>query len=108
VDIPVTGPGFRNVNSTFPVDLSLVPGVSSLFVWRINARNIFDDHPPRTWPDDDPAERGYVHSLVGFFGIGGASRAEMMHEERQALEAVRAARARAPRTAASDRLHRTQ
>jgi hypothetical protein len=109
VGIPVTAPGPRNVNSTFPIDLALVPGVGDLFIWRINARSIFDDHPPRTWPDDDPAERGFVHSNFAFFGLSaGASRAAMMHEERQAMEALRAARARVPRTATTDRLHRTQ
>jgi hypothetical protein len=37
-----------------------------------------------------------------------ASRAAMMHEQRAAMEALRAARVRLPRTATTNRLHRAQ
>jgi len=108
VSIPPTPPSrtARNVAS-FTVDLSLVPGFSPLFLWRVSARNVFDDHPAWTYPDRTPV--GFVHSRTGYFLItGSTSRAAMMHEQRQAMEAIRAARARLPRTATTDRLHRAQ
>jgi hypothetical protein len=108
VSVPPTPPArsARNVTS-IAVDLSLVPGFTPLFLWRVSARNIFDTHPAWTYPDGRPV--GFVYSRTGYFLIGGgASRAEMMHEQRQAMEAIRAARARLPRTVTTDRLHRAQ
>jgi hypothetical protein len=108
VSFPPTLPArtARNVAS-FTVDLSLVPGFTPLFVWRVSGRNVFDDHPAWTYPDRTPV--GFVYSRTGYFLItGSASRAEMMHEQRQAMDAIRAARARLPRTATTDRLHRAQ
>ena len=96
------------------IDLSQVPGGSTLFLWRVRARNTSDTHPAQTLSyavDDigDPIMRGWVHSTSSFFQIGiGASRASLMHEQRGAMEAIRAARARVPRTATTGRVHRTQ
>jgi len=107
VSIPPTPPtrSARNVAS-IEVELQLVPGYSSLFLWRVAARNILDAHPAWTYPDGTPL--GFVYSRMGYFLIKETSRAAMMHEQRNAMEAIRAARARVPRTATTDRLHRAQ
>ena len=120
IDLPASPPGpsgFPYCNSYYvspQVDLSQVPGVSTLFLWRVRARNTSDTHPAQSESyavDDigDPNLRGWVHSTSNFFQIGvGASRASLMHEQRAAMEAIRAARARVPRTATTGRVHRTQ
>jgi hypothetical protein len=114
VGVPPTGPRtddpriVGDQQTSVLVDLSLVPGSSPLFFWRVAARNVFDTHPPRSIPVDDPALRGFVYSETGFFMPSSATRAGMMHEQRQAMDALRTARARVPRTATADRVHRAQ
>ncbi|MFB3880027.1 MAG: hypothetical protein ACE149_02130 [Armatimonadota bacterium] len=120
VDLPPSPPapsGFDFVNSYYvtpDIDLSQVPGVSTLFLWRVRARSTSDSHPAQSLSfavDNigDPNLRGWVHSTTNFFDITAtASRASLMHEERAAMEAIRAARARVPRTATTNRVHRTQ
>jgi hypothetical protein len=115
ITVPPVGPNapaalrLFNQSAVPQVDLSQVPGSGSLFFWRIRARNTADTHPPRAYPVDDPSLRGFVYShTLAFVPPTGASRASMMHEQRQALDAIRAARARLPRTATTDRLHRAE
>ncbi len=115
VSIPPVGPNLSDPTirggqqSKVQVELSQVPGSSPLFFWRISARSFDDTHPPRSYPVDDPALRGFVHSVSSaFLIVSGSSRASMVHEQREALDALRAARARVPRTATADRVHRAE
>ncbi len=115
--IPPSGP---NYNSDDPqdhdkaridgIDLSRVPGTGLLFWWRIGARNSFDTHTPEAYPIDSPQDRGFVYSQRNAFSITSTTtRADAMHEQREALEAVRAARtARSARVSRTDRVLKAQ
>jgi hypothetical protein len=122
IDLPASPPNpspFWECNPYYvtpQVDLSQVPGVSTLFLWRVRARSSSDSHPAQSLSFavdsiGDPNLRGWVHSTSNFFvpTVGGAaSRASLLHEQRAAMEAIRAAHARIPRTATTGRVHRTQ
>ncbi len=108
---PVEGDFFTHKSIKDGIDLSLVPGNSgpgSVLWWRIGARNTNDTHEPVPIPDD-PDERGWIWSPRRAFQIPvGGSRAAAMHEQPERLSAVRAARARVPRTANTERVLRAQ
>ena len=111
VYIPPTGPtqGDGWKAKIAGVDLATVPGASQLFWWRIGARSSFDTRPPQAYPFDTPQDRGFVYSRKNAFVPSTPTRADMMHEEREALAAVRAARsARTARTSRTDRVLRAQ
>ena len=90
------------------VNLSDVPGASPLFYWRVGARSSFDSNPPRVYPGGEPDEFGFTWSRRNSFLWTAPSRAALMHEQREALSAVRGARARVPRTAGTDRVLRAE
>jgi hypothetical protein len=94
--------------SSVTMDLSTVPGVGAFFWWRIGARNSADTRLPRTWPVGDPYDSGFTWSARSGFLIPTVSRAELMHKQREALSAARAAAARVPRGAAADRVLRAE
>ena len=108
---PVEGDFFTHKSIVDGVDLSLVPGNSgpgSVFWWRIGARNTNDTHEAVPIPDD-PSDRGWIWSPRRAFQIPlGGSRAAAMHEQPERLSAVRAARARVPRTANTERVLRAE
>jgi hypothetical protein len=94
--------------SSVTMSLSTVPGVGAFFWWRIGARNSADTYPPRTLPIGDPYDSGFTWSARSGFVLPTVSRAELMHEQREALSAARAAAARVPRAAAADRVLRAE
>jgi hypothetical protein len=99
------------------VDLSLVPnfvGSYEVFFWRIGARNFTDSHPPESsW---NPQDDGYVWSETAVFdllefdcGDVVPFRAAAVHEERESMRQLKAARAvRAVHRAGADRRLRAQ
>ncbi|HUU55566.1 MAG TPA: hypothetical protein VMY87_11665 [Armatimonadota bacterium] len=98
-------PGYKS--KVEGIDLSLVPGLGNLFIWRIGARNTFDTHEPVPILGTS-VDRGWIWSLKRTFEPTSASRAEMMHERPDRLSAVRAAGARVPRAANTERLLRAE
>ena len=94
---------------SFQVDLAGVPGTGSTFWWRLGARNRLDTNPPEPYPSLFRNDFGWVWSYRNAFDVGlGGSRASLMHEQRAAMEALRTSRARVPRTATGERLHRAE
>jgi hypothetical protein len=109
VSVPPTPPvGRQPSNVSVTVNLSQVPGATGLFWWRVGARNSSDARLPRTLPLGDPYDSGFTWSQRRAFLVTTASRAELMHKEREVLSAARAAAARVPRTAATDRVLRAE
>jgi hypothetical protein len=106
--VPPQLPDPGQIKSNFGIDLSLVPGVGGLFWWRIGARNSADTRLARTFPIGDLNDSGFVWSPRNAFQITAVSRAELMHKQREALSAARAAAARVPRAAATDRVLRAE
>ncbi|MCJ7751212.1 MAG: hypothetical protein MUQ65_08975 [Armatimonadetes bacterium] len=108
---PIEGEFWTHKSVVGGIDLSLVPGNSgpgTVLWWRIGARNTNDTYEPRPIPDD-LNERGWIWSPRRAFQIPiGGSRAEAMHEQPERLSAVRAARARVPRTANTERVLRAE
>jgi len=108
---PIEGEFWTHKSVVGGIDLALVPGNSgpgTVLWWRIGARNTNDTYEPRAIPDD-LNERGWIWSPRRAFQIPvGASRAAAMHEQPERLSAVRAGRARVPRTANTERVLRAE
>ncbi|MCJ7751214.1 MAG: hypothetical protein MUQ65_08985, partial [Armatimonadetes bacterium] len=108
---PVEGDFVTHKSVVSGIDLALVPGNSgpgTVIWWRIGARNTNDTREAVSIPDD-PNERGWIWSPRRAFQIPvGASRAAAMHEQPERLSAIRAARARVPRTANTERVLRAE
>jgi len=103
-EVPVAAYMEQAVN----VDLSQVPGTGDVFWWRVGARNRRDTNPPEPWPSSFTNDFGWVWSNRNSFTVTTLSRAALMRERPEALDRLRSAGARVPRTASTDRVLRTQ
>ncbi len=106
---PPAGPADVANETNITINLFDVPGASPLIFWRIGGRNSRDTRAPRVYPGAQPDEYGFTWSERNAFLLTPSpSRPALMHEQREALSAVRDARARVPRTAGTDRVLRAE
>jgi len=96
--------GWNSFLQSVQVDLTNVPGTSTVFVWRLGGTNRYDTVQPRPYPTGNSQDFGHVWSWVNSFAAGGISRASMLHEQREAMARSRVSGARVPRRATADRV----
>jgi len=96
--------GWNDFLQSVQVDLTNVPGTSTIFIWRLGGTNRYDAVQPRPWPSGNSQDYGHVWSWVNSFAAGGVSRASMLHEQREAMARSRVSGARVPRRATVDRV----
>ena len=96
--------GWNEFLQSVQVDLTNVPGTSTIFIWRLGGTNRYDAVQPRPWPSGNSQDFGHVWSWVNSFAAGGISRASMLHEQREAMARSRVSGARVPRRATVDRV----
>jgi len=93
---------------TVQVDLSNVPGTSSMFWWRLGGRNRRDTYQATPWPAMVQNDYGWVWSMRNNVQLTSAARVAARQEEKRAVDALRSSRARVPRSATVDRLHHAE
>jgi len=90
------------------VDLTQVPGTGGVFWWRMGARNRQSAVAPRPWPPSRTHDYGYVWSERNMFSLTAMSRAELLHQEREALARSSTRAVRVPQRATGERVLRAQ
>ena len=97
--------GWNDFLQSTQVDLTNVPGTSTMFMWRLGGTNRYDAEQPRCSDPCPPQNVGHEWSWVNsFVPDDETSRASMLHEQREAMARSRVSGARVPRRAMVDRV----